>query len=471
MISLTILPSLLSIIIVALFGSPRLGDAARLASDGRDHSFETFPQLNLPTTPKSTYNGLGSLFGSSLVHYLAPLWPQPKSVSVTQPGHSYLATGMLKISDQVARTKQSVMYAACEARPPIIYSRITLLAFWAVYEVRGTYCMPYYRAKYRPAPISAPPTPPSPPPTPPPPPPPPPTQTEGVCLIPSRTFTTSADRPAEPAPAHIWLKHGTYALGDGDETAPLSSPAHIPTPVDEPMESGLGCHPSRLQELRAGLDDLPAEIELWMSRLDYVRMRCQLWGIRMGAPLGINLTDALIIVIGFFLTVILPLKVHFGYFDFSKPSDNSSEPFDDNFDPTVQVVVHYAYRLTVKAERFEGESMGYESEWVVSGDYDDRLQLEERGWADVGCRLRSLESQCTDELIVVGVEVNRITTVVDVLQVSPTLMVPNRIDKLCVGPETFWSQTWLMSDSDVLPAYIEELPDTSLYSLGLQEQN
>ncbi|QRV80133.1 hypothetical protein RhiJN_08148 [Ceratobasidium sp. AG-Ba] len=468
MISLTILPSLLSIMLVALFREPPTG-AARLAGDGRDHSFEAFPQLNLPTTPNSTYTGLGSLFGSSLVHYLAPLWPQPKSVSVTQPSHSYLANGMSKILDQVIRTKQSVMYAACEARPPIIYSRITLLTFWAVYEVRGMYCMPYYRVKYRRAPISAPPTSPSPPPTPPPPPPPPPTQTEGVCLIPSKTFTTTADRPAEPAPAHAWLKHGTYALGDGDETAPLSSPAHTPTQVNEPMESDMRCRPSRLQELRAGLDDLLAKIELWMSRSDYVRVRCQLWGIRMGAPLGINLTDALILVIGFFLTVILPLKVHFGYFDYSKPSDNSSESFDSNFDPTVQVVVHYAYRLTVKAERLEADSIEYESEWVVSGDYDDRLELEGRGWVDVGCRLRSLESECTDELIVVGVEVTRTTTVFDVLKLSRTVMEPTRIDELCAGPETFWSQTWLMSDSDLLPAYIEELPDTSLHSFGLQE--
>ncbi|QRW10194.1 hypothetical protein RhiLY_09193 [Ceratobasidium sp. AG-Ba] len=212
MIAFTTLPNFLSIMLVTLFAQIPAG-AAIFASDDRAHFPGASAQLKLPITPNaSTSTGLGSLFGSSLVRRLAPLWPQADSLSITQPGFSYLATRISKISDRVVRTKQAAMYAACEARPPIIYSRATLLAFWAVYEVRGMYCMPYYWAKHRTTYIPTLP------------PPPPSSPTEGLCLIPSRTSTTSADRPAEPAPAHAWRKHGMHTYDDAKETTPSPRP-------------------------------------------------------------------------------------------------------------------------------------------------------------------------------------------------------------------------------------------------------
>ncbi|QRV94592.1 hypothetical protein RhiJN_22610 [Ceratobasidium sp. AG-Ba] len=462
MIAFTILPSFLSIMLVTLFAQLPAG-AAILSSDDRVHFFGASAQLNLPITPNiSTSTGLGSLFGSSLVHRLAPLWRQPDSLSVMQAGFLYLATGTSKLSDRVARTKQAVMYVACEARPPIIYSRVTLLTFWAVYEARSMYCMPYYRAK-RTTLIPAPPTLPSTT---------PPSPTEGLCLVPSRTFTTSTDRPAEPTPAHAWLKHGMNAHEDAEETASLSPSPLAPTSVDEPLEPDAPCRPSCLQEIRAVLDNVPAKIEHSLDSVGRVWARFQLWQRRSRAPFGTSLVErVLVLFLLFFLGVIMPLRVHYGWFNYGWFT--YAEPSDDDSDPTALAVIHYSYRLAVKAERLEGDSLEYASEWVVSGNHDDRLELEQRGWTDVGDRLRWLQSPCTDELIVVGVEVTRVTTVFDVMKLSDGTTIPAKVDELCTGPETFWSQTWFMSDSDfeVQPAHIEEVPDAGLQSLGLGGQD
>ncbi|QRW10302.1 hypothetical protein RhiLY_09301 [Ceratobasidium sp. AG-Ba] len=447
MITFTTLPSFLSIMLVALFTQLPAG-AAILANDARDHSFGVSAQLNLPATPNSSTSvGLGSRFGSSLVRHLAPLWPQANSVSITQPGFSYFATGISRLSDRVVRTKQAVMYAACEARPPIIYSRVTLLAFWAVYETRGMYCMAYYRAKHRATPFPALS------------PPPPPTPTEGLCLIPSRTSTTSADRPAEPIPAHAWRKHGMYAYEDAEEaTTPSPSPL-APVAVDESLEPDTHCRPSRLQELCAILGNALATIKHWRDCVGRVWVRFQIWRLCSRALYGMSTVDPLALVLLFFLGVIMPLRVHYGYFNygwfaFTEPSDNDS-------DPIALTVIHYSYWLRVKAEPLESESLDYTSEWVVSGNHDDRHDLEKRGWTDVGDRLRWLQSVCTDELMVVGVEVTRVTTAFDVLVLSDGTTIPSKVDELCAGPDTFWSQTWLMSDSvsEVQEGFIEEVPD------------
>ncbi|QRV80099.1 hypothetical protein RhiJN_08114 [Ceratobasidium sp. AG-Ba] len=462
MIAFAVLPSFLSIMLVNLFAQLPAG-ASILASDDRIHLFGVSAQLNPPVTPNvSTSTGLGSLFGSSLVHRLAPLWPQPDSLSVTHPGFSYLATGISKLSDRVARTKQALMYAACEARPPIIYSQVTLLTFWAVYEVRGLYCMPYYRAK-RTTLIPAPPTLPSTT---------PPSPTEGLCLVPTRTFATSLDRPAEPTPAHAWLKHGMNACEDAQETAPLSPSPLAPTSVDEPLEPDARCRPSPLQEIRAVLDNVPAKIEHWLGSVGPVWARFQRWQRRSRAPFGTSLVEnVLILFLLFFLGVIMPLRVHYGWFNYGWFA--YAEPLDDDHGPAALAVIHYSYRLAVKAERLEGDSLEYASEWVVSGNHDHRLELEQRGWTDVGDRLRWLQSSCTDEVIVVGVEVTRVTTVFDVVKLSDGTTIPAKVDELCAGPETFWSQTWFMSDSDfeVQPAHIDEVPDASLHSLGLGGQD
>ncbi|QRV95962.1 hypothetical protein RhiJN_23980 [Ceratobasidium sp. AG-Ba] len=444
MIAFTTLPSLLSIMLVAIFDQFPAG-AAILANDAREHSFGVSAQLNLPTPPNvSTSIGPGSRFGSSLVRHLAPLWPQANSVSITQPGFSYFATGISRLSDRVVRTKQAVMYAACEARPPIIYSRMTLLAFWAVYETRGIYCMPYYRAKHRTTPFPALP---------------PPTPTEGLCLVPSRTSTTSADRPAEPTPGHSWRKHGMYAYEDAEEaTTPSPSPL-APVTVDEPLESDTHCRPSRLHELRAVLAIVPVKIKHWRDRVGRVWVRFQLWHFRSRALYGMSAVDALTLILLFFLAVIMPLRVHHGYFNYGWFA--FTEPSDDDSDPIALTVIHYSYQLRVKAEPLEGESLDYTSEWVVSGNHDDRHGLEQRGWTDVGDRLRWLQSVCTDDLMVVGVEVTRVTTAFDVLMLSDGTTIPGKVDELCAGPETFWSQTWFMSDSvsEVQEGFIEEVPD------------
>ncbi|QRW10297.1 hypothetical protein RhiLY_09296 [Ceratobasidium sp. AG-Ba] len=473
MIAFTNLPSFLSIMLIALFAQLPAG-AVILAGDDRVHSFGVFAQPNHHSTSNSSSIGLGSRFGSSLVRHLATLWPQSKSTSVSKPGHSYLVTGISKLSDRVVRTKQKVMYAACEARPPIIYSRVTLLAFWAVYEVRGIYCMPYYRAKRRVtldlAPATLPlafltlPPPPTALPSP------PPSPAEGLCLIPTRTFTTSADRPAQPTPAHAWHKHGAYAHEDTDQAAPLTTSPLVSTTLDKSRVPDLRFLRSRLQELRAVLENLPGEIKIWLDRLNHAWTRFYLWKLRSRALYGMSWFDALATVVGFFLMVILPLRVHYGYFNYGWFA--YSEPSDDP-DPIALAVVHYGYRLTVKAEPLEGDTLEYLSEWVVSGNHDDRLGLEQRGWTDVGDRLRFLECECSDELMVVGVEVTRATTVFDVLKLSDGSMISTKVDELCIGPESFWSQTWFMSESDseVQEGYIEEVPDASFYSLGVEGQN
>ncbi|QRW10181.1 hypothetical protein RhiLY_09180 [Ceratobasidium sp. AG-Ba] len=473
MIAFTTLPSFLSIMLIALFAQVPAG-AVTLAGDDRVRSFGVFTQPNLQYTSNSSSNGLGTRFGLSLVRHLAPLWPLPKSTSISQPDHSHLVTGISKLLDRVVRTKQKVMYAACEARPPIIYSRVTLLAFWAVYEVRGMYCMPYYQAKHRTTRILAPATLPPAVPTVASPPPalplPPPSPAEGLCLIPTMTFTTSADRPAQPTPAHAWRKHGAYAHKDSDQAAPLPTSLLASTTLAPSLVTDLHFLRSRLRDFHAVLEDLPARVKIWLRRLQHARARFYLWKLRSRALYGMSWFDALATVVGFFLMVILPLRVHYGYFNYgwfaySEPSD---EP-----DPIALSVIHLAYRLTVKAEPLEGESMEYSSEWVVSGDLDDHEELEQRGWIDVGDRLQFLEHGCTDEVMVVGVEVVRVTTVFDVLNLSDGTTIPTKVDELCAGPETFWSQTWFMSDSvsEVQEGYIQELPDASLYSHGFEVQN
>ncbi|QRV95955.1 hypothetical protein RhiJN_23973 [Ceratobasidium sp. AG-Ba] len=473
MIAFTTLPSFLSIMLVALFPQLPAG-AAILAGDDRAHSFGVFPQLNLHPTSNSSSTGHGSRFGSSLVRHLAPLWPLPKSTSLLQPDHPHLVTGISKLLDQVAQTKQKVMYAACEARPPIIYSRVTLLAFWAVYEVRGMYCMPYYQAKHRATRILAPATLPLAFPTLPPPPPalpsPPPSPAEGLCLIPTRTFTTSADRPAQPTPAHAWRTHGTYAHEDSDQAAPLPTSLLASTTLGQSFLSDLRFLRSRFRELRAVIEDLPARVKIWLCRLQHAWARFYMWKLRCRALYGVTWVDPLVLIADVFLAVILPLRVHYGYFNYGWFA--YTEPSDDP-GPIALSVIHLAYRLTVKAESLEGESMEYSSEWVESGNLDDREELEQRGWTDVGYRLRFLERVCTDEVMVVGVEVVRVTTVFDVLQLSDGTTIPTKVDELCAGPETFWSQTWFVSDSvsEVQEGYIQELPDASLYTLGLEVQN
>ncbi|QRW10195.1 hypothetical protein RhiLY_09194 [Ceratobasidium sp. AG-Ba] len=231
------------------------------------------------------------------------------------------------------------------------------------------------------------------------------------------------------------------------------------------------CRPSRLQELRAVLGNVPAKIKHWLDSVEHVWVRFQLWHIRSRASYRMSLSDALALVLLFILGVIMPLRVHYGWFNYGWFA--FAVPSDDDSGPTAVAVIHYSYRLTAKAEPLEGDSLEYTSEWVVSGNHDDRLELEQRGWTDVGDRLRWLQSACTDELMVVGVEVARVTTVFDVVKLWDGTTIPAKVDELCAGPETFWSQTWFVSDSDfeVRPAYIEEMPEASTDSLGTKGRN
>ncbi|QRW11105.1 hypothetical protein RhiLY_10104 [Ceratobasidium sp. AG-Ba] len=441
------LPSFLSIMLVVLIAGLPAG-ASRLFGEGRGHSHDVFAQLNVPTPLNSTYNGPGSLFGSSLVRHLAPLWPQPPSLSVTQPGDSYLNTGISAIPHQVARAKQRVMYVACEARPPVIHMRIAHFTYWAIYGVRGMYCRSYRRAIDRIMPVSAPSNAPLILPLPASPLTPPSTKTKGSCLIPSRTFTTSADRPATPTPAHAWVKHVIYAYDEREAPVPLPASPRPPATINGRIEFNARCLSSRLRELRTRLYDLAAKGALLFIRLDRALARFRLWGTALlGTVCGLPVIDVLALIVGFILMVILPLKVHFGFFKFGQNDDHTqSDGIDCN--PTVQIVAHYSYRMTVKAERFEGDSLEYAYDWVVSGDHEDREALEQRGWGDVGRTLRLLEVGCDDELIVVGVEVTRSTQVYDVLNFADIEIISNRVDELCTGPESFWSQTWFMSDPE-----------------------
>ncbi|QRW10183.1 hypothetical protein RhiLY_09182 [Ceratobasidium sp. AG-Ba] len=292
MITFTTLPSFLSIMLVALFTQLPAG-AATLANDARDHSFGVSAQLNLPATPNSS-----TLSASAAVsdHHWSVIW----RLYGRKPTPSLLPNPLF--------TKQAVMYAACEARPP----------FWAVYETRGIYCMAYYRAKHRatPFPALSPPL--------------PPTPTEGLCLIPSRTSTTSADRPAEPIPAHAWRKHGMYAYEDAEEaTTPSPSPL-APVAVNKSLEPDTHCRPSRLQELCAILGNALATIKHWRDCVGRVWVRFQIWRLCSRALYGMSTVDPLALVLLFFLGVIMPLRVHYGYFNygwfaFTEPSDNDSD--------------------------------------------------------------------------------------------------------------------------------------------------
>ncbi|QRV82391.1 hypothetical protein RhiJN_10406 [Ceratobasidium sp. AG-Ba] len=458
------LTTFLSIMLIVLIVGLPTG-ASELFGDVQNHSHDVFARPNVPTPSKSTYGGPGDLFGSSLIRHLAPVWPQPPSVSVTHPGYSYLDTGISAVSDQFLYAKQRVLYVACEARPPVIDLRIARYTYWAVYGVRGRYCRSYRRAIDRIVPVPAPLNPPLILPLPVSPLTPPSSKTEGSCLIPSRTFTTSADRPAMPTPAHAWVKRGMYAYDQQEAPAPLpSSPWPLVT-IDQRIEFDMGCRPSRLRGLRSRSYDLTTKGAFWFNRLDRALAHFRLWGIGLlGTVFDFPVIDILALIIGLILMVFLPLKVHFGYFNFGQTNNNSQSSGLD-CDPTVQIVVHYAYRLTVKAERLEGDSLEYAYDWVVSGDHEDREALEQRGWADVGRTLRLLEVGCDDELIVVGVEVTRTTQVFDVLNFADIEIISNRVDELCTG-QTFWSQTWFMSDPGVVPGYIEELPEASLDSFG-----
>ncbi|QRV96280.1 hypothetical protein RhiJN_24298 [Ceratobasidium sp. AG-Ba] len=465
MTTLTFLPSFLSIMLVAFIAGLPTG-ASGSSVDRWDHSYDVFARLNVPPPSNSTYGGPGGHFGSSLIHYLAPLWPPSPSALVTQSGHPYLETRISAIPGQVVRAKQSVLYFACEARPPVFYSRITLFTFWAVYGVRGRYCTSYYLARDRIVPISGPSNPPLIPPLEVSPLTPPSTKTELSCLIPSRTFTTSVERPALPTPAQARLKRGMYAYEDEEEPTLPPASSQLPATIDKYIEFSMYCPSSRPWELRTRLCDLAAKVVLLFVHLDSALARFRLWGLGLGTVFGIQVIDALVLIAGFILMVILPLKVHLGYFNFDQPSDDDRRSSGINCDPTVHIVVHHSYQLTVKAERFEGNSLGYTSEWVVSGDYEDREVLEQHGWADVGRTLRLLETGCDDDLIVVGVEVTRTTQAFDVLNFSDIEIMSTRVDELCTGPVSFWSQTWFVSDPEVVPGYIEELSETSLDSFG-----